>query len=554
MISSLFVMLFLVAMVIFIVYHFYIDYSNWSNTGNTFAEGMTSNVCMTEDSCKKVAESLGLKIGGGGYAFSGSYSTKGLYAYNSGNYSGMAFFGKGGTEAQMKQPINHPKYRPTPPPPAATDEKVPQQSSEATTAVITDATSCSGWDCEIEGQFCPTGVPGASAGNFLCKDKKWVKVVGRQAAQAAQATQTAQAAQAAPAAPAAQAVQAAPTTSPNNLNSGQVLSRTTNSRSGINNPMEIDVAGNCKPGCIAPTGPFANCKNITQEGQPKKSCPYTCFNPSLEPNKCQYEQDCNACGIKIFNPDDEPNMDPKQPNMVPEQPYMDPKQPSFAGQQADIPNGSPQATPFQADKVNTSVQPNNPSWGTKTDGIQSTQSLATQSGNNTLFNEKIMTTVLGNKNLIPSDINITLDKQSNFIRIAKGFMQDLSNIRNVALPNIDNNDFELLGRVIAKIKIQENEQITGPQNDVMKKQLINSVNNILAGTTISNSQVDWESPRTTAKMSTTGMYNDNSNSMLGYGDKATKHHSEKPENGLCLWKGCEKNEKGKPYDSVYSLY
>ena len=42
MLSDLFVMLFLIAMVLFIVYHFYIDYRNWSNTGNTFAEGMTS--------------------------------------------------------------------------------------------------------------------------------------------------------------------------------------------------------------------------------------------------------------------------------------------------------------------------------------------------------------------------------------------------------------------------------------------------------------------------------------------------------------------------------
>ena len=42
MLSDLFVMLFLVAMVLFIVYHFYVDYSNWSNTGNTFAEGMTN--------------------------------------------------------------------------------------------------------------------------------------------------------------------------------------------------------------------------------------------------------------------------------------------------------------------------------------------------------------------------------------------------------------------------------------------------------------------------------------------------------------------------------
>ena len=205
----------------------------------------------------------------------------------------------------------------------------------------------------------------------------------------------------APAAPetAPEATPTAPTAPSKDLNNDQVLSRTTNSRSGINNPMKREVSGNCKPGCVAPTGPFANCKNITQEGQPKKSCPFTCFNPSLEPNKCQYEQDCNACGIKIFNPDDEPYMDPKQPNMVPEQPYMDPNQPSFTEQQGEIPNGSPQTTELIAGQVNTPVPTNNQSEGTKTDG---THSLATQSGNNTLFNEKIMTTVLGNKNLSPS--------------------------------------------------------------------------------------------------------------------------------------------------------
>ena len=403
MVSSLFIMLFLVVMVFFIIYHFYIDYSNWSNTGNTFAEGMTAPGCDT-------------------------------------------FCGPGRT--------------------------------------------CT--------PYCKE--------NCGCGDKS----------------------------------QTTPSTT-NNLNNDQVISRRTNSRAGINNPMKRDVSLNCKPGCVAPTGPFANCKNITQEGQPKKSCPYRCFNPSLEPNKCQYNQDCNSCGTKIFNPDDEPYMDPKQPNMVPEQPYMDPKQPSFAGQQADIQNGSPQTIPLTTGPINTPVQSNNPS-------------LVTQPTNNPLFTKEIMRTVLGNKNLIPSDINITLDKQSNFIRIAKGFMQDLSNIRNVALPNIDNDDFESLGRVIAKIKIQEEEEINGPQSNVAKQQLINSVNNILAGTTISNSQVDWQAPRATAKMSTTGMYNDNSNSMLGYGSKATKHHSEKPANGLCLWKGCEKNEKGKPYDSIYSLY
>ena len=89
---------------------------------------------------------------------------------------------------------------------------------------------------------------------------------------------------------------------------------------------------------------------------------------------------------------------------------------------------------------------------------------------------------------------------------------------------------------------------------VSKQELTNSVKNILSGTVISNSQVDWETPGQKPNITTTGMYGDNSNSMMGYGDKAKKHHKEKPDGGLCLWKGCEKHEKGRPYDSVWSLY
>tara|TARA_B000000475_G_C15996811_1_gene447273 strand:+ start:357 stop:1943 length:1587 start_codon:yes stop_codon:yes gene_type:complete len=528
MLSDLFVMLFLVAMVIFIVYHFYVDYSNWSNTGNTFAEGM---------------------------------------------------------------------------------ENPSDEEANTTDAPV------------------------------------------------------------------------------NNETPQEVMNRQTQSRTGISDPMESSVPQNCKPGCVAPNGPSGNCKNIQQQGNPKKSCPYTCFNPTLEPNKCQYEQDCNSCGTRIFNPDDEPNMPPTAPeitgqpggtfqdlrnksnlntipvleraiaegsknitnfqqyNFGPEkikqlqqqiamgniQPPPPPpptgtqpsvqeqmaldnwtrysinalmriknqQVPSFvatgpaatfskdwtpnrneadsvspmptqlalqlqqqirAGTIPAPPSGSPQAIALtaalgrdQAYNTQTRIQPNVSSWG-NTSRTPPLQPLASQSPNNPLFTEEIMRTVLGNKNLIPSDINITQDKQTNFIRIGKGFMQDLSNIRNIALPNIDNDDFESLGRVIAKVKIQEAEKIDGPQSNVTKQRLINSVNNILAGSTISNSQVDWEVPRSTAKMTTTGMYNDNSNSMLGYGNKAPKHHTEQPENGLCLWKGCEKNEKGRPYDSVYSLY
>jgi len=76
------------------------------------AEGITNNVCITENDCKKLAESLGLQIGGGGFSFAGPYETKGLYSYNSGRYAGMAFFGRGGTEDQMKASVHGQKYRP----------------------------------------------------------------------------------------------------------------------------------------------------------------------------------------------------------------------------------------------------------------------------------------------------------------------------------------------------------------------------------------------------------------------------------------------------------
>jgi len=71
---------------------------------------------ITEEEGKNVAQSLGLQLGGNGYAFSGDYSTKGLYAYRSGKYNGMAFFGRGGSVTEMEAPLEEggSKYRPLP--------------------------------------------------------------------------------------------------------------------------------------------------------------------------------------------------------------------------------------------------------------------------------------------------------------------------------------------------------------------------------------------------------------------------------------------------------
>ena len=56
---------------------------------------------------------------GHGKPFAGDYSTKGLYAYSSGKFDGMAFFGINGTAEQMEAPPDERggQYRPVTTPP-----------------------------------------------------------------------------------------------------------------------------------------------------------------------------------------------------------------------------------------------------------------------------------------------------------------------------------------------------------------------------------------------------------------------------------------------------
>ena len=55
----------------------------------------------------------GLKIGGAGSMFVGDWSTKGCYAYKTGKYAGIAFYGTGGSNQEMKIPLDSVKiYRP----------------------------------------------------------------------------------------------------------------------------------------------------------------------------------------------------------------------------------------------------------------------------------------------------------------------------------------------------------------------------------------------------------------------------------------------------------
>jgi hypothetical protein len=40
---------------------------------------------------------------------------------------------------------------------------------------VPNATSCHGWACNIEGQVCPLGTPGASDGTYVCQNGSWTK-------------------------------------------------------------------------------------------------------------------------------------------------------------------------------------------------------------------------------------------------------------------------------------------------------------------------------------------------------------------------------------------
>ena len=71
----------------------------------------SNQVIINPNACKAAAKAKGLKLGGLGYKFEGSYTTKGCYAYKGGKYKGRAYFGTGGTEKQMTANPGGGKYR-----------------------------------------------------------------------------------------------------------------------------------------------------------------------------------------------------------------------------------------------------------------------------------------------------------------------------------------------------------------------------------------------------------------------------------------------------------
>ena len=129
-----------------------------------------------------------------------------------------------------------------------------------------------------------------------------------------------------------------------------------------------------------------------------------------------------------------------------------------------------------------------------------------------IFNKDIMKKVLGSKHLIAEDINLAEESQTNYIRIGKSFIEEVSIIRNFSIPDIDETDYETLGRFVVKLK---SDHLSESQKKVYTQKMLTDVSNILSSSSLSASSVVGENnPSQSTTKRITGMFEDNSNSMM----------------------------------------
>ncbi|MED5485801.1 MAG: hypothetical protein VYE59_04215 [Candidatus Thermoplasmatota archaeon] len=93
--------------------HDRVDFDIVSAHNPNMPETMPGQHIHDPEKAAEFARSLGLNVGGAGHPFVGNWQTKGFYAYRSGQYSGIAYFGSGGSEHErLAYPSESEKYRP----------------------------------------------------------------------------------------------------------------------------------------------------------------------------------------------------------------------------------------------------------------------------------------------------------------------------------------------------------------------------------------------------------------------------------------------------------
>lgn len=172
-----------------------------------------------------------------------------------------------------------------------------------------------------------------------------------------------------------------------------------------------------------------------------------------------------------------------------------------------------------------------------------------------IFNRGIMKKVLTSKYLIPGDINLAEESQSNYIRIGKSFIEEVSVIRNFSVPDIEETDYETLGRFVAKLK---SDNLSQSQEKVYTEKILTDVKSMLATSSLTTSSVRGENnPIQSTTKRITGMFQDNGNAMLKKKlqlagvplDDAKFTDTYKPDDDK------DKTQtKVKPYNSAWSVF
>jgi hypothetical protein len=608
--------LLIICIIIFILYNFYIDYRDWSNVGGDFAEGMANNVCMTEEECKKVAESLGLKLGGNGYPFAGNWGIKGLYAYKSGKYNGIAFFGTGGTEKQMKDPLtnNTNIYRPIPPSNSIEEETyIKEKPQDNNSIVLIDDNFKKpirnnvidikdfkmGKDYELEFTIVPLGKKWGWS-NILHNtftNKNCCRVGDRYPAIWFRSNTT-------------KMHIICGAKSSNNWNTGDDpnYQLPINKESTVNIRLQnnifsvliTDQNGNIVYSRNKAVNKTTPPKYIIQE-TPKfyfsdpwhrsanvkiKNMTIINLDPKTVDETKELIDELRADNTNNMNSVNKQLLDSIIKNKESSMSMMEKmKLIKTLQQQNQLPRQviqilQPPRQIYEAMGNGNGIANSINSLNTGDQMLQSVPSninLQEQSipriSEFTLFNEDIMAKILSNKNLIPNDIKVGMENKENFIRIGKNFMIEVSKIRNLALPNIDQDDYEKIGRITSRIYVKTNNNSSNASIKVNENSLIKIINNILNGS--DGEELQSGDPTLRNPNQPTGMFSNNGNRHLStentqesdnqyqnrrlsiLSNKNTKKmlrlSKEDLSGSLCMWEGCQKGGS-QPIDSIYSIF
>jgi hypothetical protein len=278
----------------------------------------------------------------------------------------------------------------------------------------------------------------------------------------------------------------------------------------------------CAKNCVKPTNWSGNCsiEFAKSNGEKVKNCGWKCNEDLNDIYSCQYQTDCQGCPCHEVSKVTHDTHSPQK--------RFDFTDPNWRNKHAE------------ASKMSDS---NYGAGNSIDDSIDY---------NKTFLDENTVKKVFEDDNIIPSDMDLNTDRSHNFERIGNNVINKIITIRNLDTPIIDDSDKELIGRSYRQVyEIKKGNDKLAIKS--IENRFKNTMYSILTKSSLTGENINWDTPKTTSSLdSTTGMFNDNSNKFFAQGDLA-KNDNKKPEDGLCLWKGCDKSPK-KPYDSIWSLY